>query len=103
MEIGEAIAYYRKQKGLTQEQLAELAHTNNCYISRIENGNKTPSVPMLQSIAVALDIPLWMLFYGKTGIMAQDVLSLLENCTEQEQAELCANLNMMKAHMHRFR
>jgi len=103
MEIGKAIAYYRKQKGLTQEQLAELANTDNCYISRIENGRKTPSIPMLQGIAVMLGIPAWVLFYGKPGAAALGVLSLLEDCTELERAELCANLTAMKDHMRKFR
>ena len=103
MEIGEAIKHYRKLKGLTQVQLADLAFTDNSYINRIEKGHNTPSVPMAQGIAAALGVPAWVLFYGKISTAALEFLSLLEDCVENEQAELCANLAAMKDSMRRFR
>ena len=36
--IGERVKYYRKQKGLTQEQLAEVMDFNTKSISLLENG-----------------------------------------------------------------
>jgi len=103
LEIGETIKYYRKQKRLTQAQMADLAYTDNCHISRIEKGRKTPSVPMVQGIASVLGIPAWVLLYGKISSSALEFLSLLEDCTENEQAELCSNLTAMKVSMRRFR
>ena len=102
MEFGKMIAHYRRQKGLTQEQLAEMAHTDNWYISRIENGWKTPSISMIQGIADTLGIPLWVLFYGVTSTAAMETLFLLEDCTEGECAELCANLTAMKDNRRKF-
>ena len=103
MELGKAIKYYRRKKGLTQAQLAELANTDNCHINRIENGHKTPSIPMMQGIAAMLGVPAWVLLYGELSVSAQEILSLLEGCTEMEQAELCANLAAMKSNRRRFR
>ena len=103
MEIGETIKHYRKQKRLTQAQLAELANTGNRHISRIETGDTMPSLPMTQGIAAALDIPAWVLLYGKISTSTLEALSLLKDCTENEQAELCANLRAMKDGMRRFR
>ena len=38
LQLGLKIAYYRKLRGLTQEQLAEKIGTKKTYISRLENG-----------------------------------------------------------------
>jgi len=103
VEIGKIIAHYRKQKGLTQVQLAELVYTNNEHVNRIENGRKNSSIPMLQGIADTLGIPLWAFFYGEASAAAIEILSVLEDCTEGERAELCANLTAMKSNMRKFR
>ena len=103
MDLGETIKHYRRKKGLTQAQLAELANTDNCHVNRIENGHKMPSIPMLQGISAVLDVPAWVLLYGKMSASAQEALAILEGCAEWEQAELCANLAAMMIHMRRFR
>ena len=38
MQISDKISLLRRQKGLTQEQLAEKIGTKKTYISRLENG-----------------------------------------------------------------
>ena len=103
MEIGKIIARYRKQKGLTQVQLGELAHTDHHHICRIENAARIPPMSMIQSIAAALGLPAWVLLYEKDSSIALEILALLEDCTENEQSELCANLAAMKSHMRAFR
>lgn len=57
-EIGLKIAYYRKKKGYTQAQLAEMVGISSKYISLIERGNNGNSYSMgtLLKIANALDI-----------------------------------------------
>ena len=62
--IGLNGAYYRKMKGLTQLQLAELADISRTHISNIEAiGMKTSvSLEVLFQIASALDIPVYKLF-----------------------------------------
>jgi HTH-type transcriptional regulator/antitoxin HipB len=39
--LGAAIKHYRKQAGLTQAQLAELAGLNRTYLSDLEQGKET--------------------------------------------------------------
>ena len=46
----------RKQKGLSQEQLAELSHVHRVSISMFENGKKNPNVDSLKRLANALDV-----------------------------------------------
>lgn len=57
--IGLKIAYYRKLRGLTQEQLAEKIDKNLAFIGAVEapNVNRTASLDTLFDIAAALDVP----------------------------------------------
>lgn len=58
-KIGLKISYYRKLKGMTQEQLAERIDKNLAFIGAVEapNVNRTVSLDTLFDIAVALDVP----------------------------------------------
>ncbi len=60
--IGRRISKLRRDRGWTQEHLAERANTSAPYVARIEAGTKRPTVDMLDAIAKALDVPLWRLF-----------------------------------------
>jgi transcriptional regulator with XRE-family HTH domain len=59
MQLGLKIAYYRKLRNLTQEQLAELVGLSPAYIGHIEapNINKAISLDTLFEIARVLEIP----------------------------------------------
>ena len=61
--IGLRIAYFRKIKRLTQEELAKRVCINKNYLSRIECGlgQKTISLPLLFDLAEALGISLSLL------------------------------------------
>ena len=58
-QIGLKIAYYRKLRGLTQEQLAERLELSPAFIGHVEepNVNKAVSLDTLFDIAAALDVP----------------------------------------------
>lgn len=58
-KVGLKISYYRKLKGLTQEQLAEMIDKNLAFIGAVEapNVNRTVSLDTLYDIAAALDVP----------------------------------------------
>ena len=57
-ELGDAIRNHRKSEKLTQEQLAELAHTHWTYVSEIENGHRNPGLDVLRRIAGGLGVKL---------------------------------------------
>lgn len=61
-KIGINILYYRKSKGLTQEELAELSNYSRNHIQQIETGKTAPSVALLLDVAAALEIPVYKLF-----------------------------------------
>ena len=61
-KIGLNILYYRKQKGYTQQQLAEMTSYSKNHIQQIETAKTLPSVIALLDIAEALEIPPGKLF-----------------------------------------
>lgn len=56
MNIGNNIKYYRKQKGLTQEQLASKCNISKNGLWNYENNKRKPNIEILTDIAMALDI-----------------------------------------------
>ena len=56
VRIGLNILYYRKQKGLTQQKLAEITSYSKNHIQKIETATAAPSVEALLDIADALDV-----------------------------------------------
>lgn len=59
IKLGLKIAYYRKLKGLTQEQLAEKIDKNAAFIGHVEapNISKTISLDTLFDISRVLGVP----------------------------------------------
>ncbi len=55
-EIGQQIRKYRREKGLSQEQLAEAANISVTHMSHIETGNTKLSLPVLVDIASTLNV-----------------------------------------------
>ncbi len=60
--VGDQIRYLRKEKGLSQFQLAVEADLTKNQIGRIERAERNTSVVTLGRIADALEIPLSRLF-----------------------------------------
>ena len=58
-QIGLKIAYYRKLRGLTQEELAEQVGVTPAFIGRLEapNISKALSLDTLFDIAAVLEVP----------------------------------------------
>lgn len=62
--LGLTIAYYRKARGLTQQELAEAINISRTHMSNIEapKGKTSISLNKLFDIAEALDVPVKDLF-----------------------------------------
>lgn len=63
--IGEFIQFLRKEKGLTQKELAEKVNVSDKTISKWENGNSTPDIGMLKPLCDALEISVNELISGE--------------------------------------
>lgn len=64
MTLGQRIAFHRKQKGLTQQQLGEQLNVSAQAISKWENDQAEPDVSMLIRLAELFDISLNLLLTG---------------------------------------
>lgn len=54
--IGAQIRSFRKAKGFTQAQLAELSGVDNMTISRLETGSRMPTIEHLLRLASVLEV-----------------------------------------------
>ena len=60
--LGSNIAYYRKERGLSQEALAELVNISRTHMSRIETADCAVSLDVVFDICDVLCVPLKKLF-----------------------------------------
>lgn len=58
IQVGQRVKERRRELGVTQETLAELAGVHLTYISRVENGKYNVSTLIYKRIALALEMPL---------------------------------------------
>lgn len=61
-KLGLNIAYYRKERGLSQMQLADMIDISRTHMSRVENNDCAVSLDVIFSVAKALEVPVWKLF-----------------------------------------
>jgi len=61
LDLGEHIAFYRKQKGITQQKLADLLGITRSYVCRIESANMVQPISMelLCNISRVLNVPMY--------------------------------------------
>ena len=83
--IGEKIAKLRKEKGLTQSQLAEMISVSNKTISRWETGEGYPEISLLVPLAKALGVSTDYLLKDASDEGAQ-TQSTAETAAESEGA-----------------
>ncbi|PWA12697.1 transcriptional regulator [Pueribacillus theae] len=60
--IGERIRNFRKDKGLSQEELAHMSKLHSTYIGQLERGEKNATLESIEKVANALNISLETLF-----------------------------------------
>lgn len=58
LRLGRAVRGERQRRGLSQEELAELAGLDRTYISGLERGTRNPALTTQHKVADALGVPL---------------------------------------------
>lgn len=90
--FGRRIKELRKNRGLSQEELAERADMSSKYISRIEMGQSFPSIETLAKLANALNVELkdFFEFAHKTPSQKElkEILNSLLKETDEEKVRL---------------
>ena len=61
-KVGSRIRELRKDKGISQEQLALIADLDRTYMTSVENGRRNISIVNLEKIVKALDIDFKVFF-----------------------------------------
>ena len=89
--IGVKISEYRKIQDMTQAKLAEKTGLSNDFISRVERGERIPSVETLDNITNALDVSLGEFFdFGETqrnakiSVESERIRTYLKNKDEKD-------------------
>ena len=82
-KTGALIAQARKEKDLTQGQLAQLLHVSVQAVSKWERGRNFPDLALLEPLAEALDLTVSELLAGERGeppreSTVREALALLE-------------------------
>ena len=54
--VGLNLQQARRERGLSQEELAHRADVHQTYLSGVERGRRNPTVTVLHKIAAALDL-----------------------------------------------
>ena len=76
MTIGEKIKTIRKQRGMTQQQLAEKSGVQTRTIQRYESGNSRAKYNVLNQIANALSVPIeW---FDESVELPEDIPEFME-------------------------
>ena len=63
-DMGNSISKLRKEKEMTQSELAELIGVTQETISKLENGKRNLDINTAQKIAIAFEVSLDELFHG---------------------------------------
>ena len=89
IKIGTFLKLLRKEKNLTQEQLAEQLGVSNRTVSRWENGNNMPDISLLSEIAEFYDVSIPELICGerKSENMREEAKEVAETMSDYAKAE----------------
>ena len=79
MEFNEKLQELRKQKGLTQEELAEMLFVSRTAVSKWESGRGYPNIDSLKAIARFLGVTIDELLSG------DELMTIAEKDTEQKE------------------
>ncbi len=88
--IADNVKLYRKQRNLTQLELAERADLSVDSIKRVERGSRTMSLENFMRIADALDVPLSYFLYDNLNEMPimERIQTVLNGKSEKQQEYL---------------
>ncbi|KEI86917.1 helix-turn-helix domain-containing protein [Clostridium botulinum] len=78
--IGEVIYKLRKEKGITQEQLANFIGVSTAAVSKWESGTSYPDITLLPVIATLFNITIDTLLNFKIELSDEEVMDIFNEC-----------------------
>ena len=104
--IGARIRFYRVQKNMALEELAEKTNVSLQHISRIERGEKNPNLELFINIANALEISADELLVdnlmNSTSKRDGDDFYVLLDCSPEEATILVKNMRGLKDILRKY-
>lgn len=98
-KLGLHIKELRIHRKLTQENVAQMVDCNVSHISNIENNHTKVSLPILFSIANALDVTIDYLLaeqYQNSALALDNaILKSLESCTNEKKERILKMIEIM--------
>ena len=97
-KTGVLIAQSRKEKNMTQKELADLLHVSDRAISKWERGAGFPDVSLLEPLAAALDLKVLDLLRGEkteetdVHIAVQEALHTFQEERRRDRRQICRDL-----------
>lgn len=76
MEFSNRLYQLRKQKGMSQEELASRLNVSRQTVSKWEVGDSTPDMEKLVAISDLFEVSLDQLVMGKESVMNENVLTM---------------------------
>ena len=73
--VGDRLRFFREQKQISTNKLANLAGISQSYVRDIEMGNKNPTIEVLFQLCKALNISLRDFFDDDNKVLLNDPLS----------------------------
>lgn len=98
--VGKRIAFFRKEKGITQKELADFLHISYQAVSKWEQGKSLPTVEMLHEISLLLNVTVDVLldedewknrriFYEDSGLDTQRLYPLKKDIAKLVSKDAC--------------
>ena len=105
-DIGQRIRTLRREKKLSQEQLAEKVWISTTHMSHIENGSTKLSLPVLVDLAAALDVSVNELLAGQNSKCRragyEQGKELLNGCSEKQLRIITEVIKSTKAALDKY-
>ncbi len=87
--FGQRVRYYRKNRGLSQEQLAEMCDLHPTYIGQLERGEKNASLETIMRVCSGLSVSPEVLFENispeETETLPQKIYNLVISMPREKQ------------------
>lgn len=80
LSIGEVIYRLRKEKAITQEQLANFIGVSTAAVSKWESGTSYPDITLLPVIAIFFNVTIDTLLNFKIELSDEEVMALFSEC-----------------------
>lgn len=82
LKIGEVIYTLRKEKGITQEQLADFVGVSSAAVSKWESGASYPDITLLPVLATFFNVSIDKLLNFNIELSEADVREIYDECVE---------------------